>query len=53
MSKNAKFDRGAAKKTLVEFEDTWCRKKGAFPSEPSGDPVAVASMLREKYREKK
>jgi len=53
MSKNAKFDPAVAKKTLVEFEDMWCRKKNGFPAEPTGDPVAVASMLREKYREAK
>ena len=53
MSKNAKFDQAVSKKALVEFEDAWCRKKNTFPAEPTGDPVAVASMLREKYREKK
>jgi alpha-N-acetylglucosaminidase len=50
MGDGAEFDRGAAKNYLVGFEDEWCRKKGSYAVEATGDPVAVADELFEKYR---
>lgn len=50
MDDGSKFNRGAAKKYLVGFEDEWCRKKDSYAVEAIGDPVAVSSELLKKYR---
>ncbi|AKJ64670.1 alpha-N-acetylglucosaminidase TIM-barrel domain-containing protein [Kiritimatiella glycovorans] len=47
----ASFDRAAAKRHMVEFEAAWCRRRNPFPTEPSGDPVAITADLFHRYAE--
>jgi alpha-N-acetylglucosaminidase len=40
----------ALKKQLVPWEEQWCRKTKAYPTEPRGNSVEVAGRVWEKYR---
>ena len=46
---DGKFDQEPVRKKIQDWEYAWTRQTNTFPSQPSGDTIAVAKALCEKY----